>query len=125
MKSRETKEQNYIPKLSEKDVKSSVVDYLDILMSQHRLWYDRLNSGEILALNKDGSQRLVKLCREGTSDYLIIIHGITIFCELKSSTGKQKDSQKEFEVLVVEQGAQYWLVNSFEQFKKLVDKYLE
>ena len=47
-----------------------------------------------------------------------------LFIELKSATGRQEDSQKEYQALVEAQGYRYALVRSFDEFKKLIGNYM-
>ena len=47
-----------------------------------------------------------------------------LFIELKSATGRQEDSQKEYQALVEAQGYRYALVRSFDEFKKLIENYM-
>jgi hypothetical protein len=100
----------------ESDLKSSIANYLQILENQGSLWYERLNSGELLVLNKDGSKRMVNLCRKGTADFITIVRSHVIFIETKSKTGKQSPEQKEFQSKVESVGALYWLVDDFDKF---------
>lgn len=110
----------------ESDLKSSILDFLQIYENQNKLYSDRLNSGKLLVLNKDGSQRLVKLCKEGSADIYFIIYGRVIFIETKRAKGKQRESQKVFQNKVESVSATYWLVDNFDdflnKFKKVVDK---
>lgn len=47
-----------------------------------------------------------------------------LLIELKSATGRQEDSQKEYQALVEAQGYRYALVRSFDEFKKLIENYM-
>jgi len=106
----------------ESDLKSTIYQYLTVCESMGKLWFERLNSGELLVLNKDQSKRLVKLCREGTSDFIVVAFGRPIFIECKKIGGKQSESQKEFQQKVESVGAIYWLVDNFEQFLNLMQE---
>ena len=106
----------------ESDLKSSISNYLQILENQGKLFYERLNSGELLVLNKDKSVRKVKLCRKGTSDFIVVVYGRVIFIETKRKGKTQSDEQKEFQTKVECVSAQYWLVDDFDKFLKLIDK---
>jgi hypothetical protein len=112
-----------LSKPREANLKSQILEYIQILENQGKVYGDRLNSGEILALNKDGSQRLIKLCREGTADIFFIIYGRIIFTETKRKGEKQKPQQKIFQEKVESVGAIYWLVDDFEQFLKLLSDF--
>lgn len=47
-----------------------------------------------------------------------------LFIELKTRTGRQQDTQREYQALVEEQGYRYVVVRSLEQFEKEVNTYL-
>lgn len=111
-------------KPKESDLKSTISDYLQILENQGLLYWDRINSGEILALNKDGSQRLIKLARPGTADLFFIVFGRITFLECKRKGEKQKPEQKIFQDKIENAGAFYWLIDNFEYFKQQIDKIL-
>ena len=49
-------------------------------------------------------------------------HGI--FIEMKHGSGKQTDSQLQFQKSVEEQGYQYIVCKSFDEFKKTIEEYL-
>ena len=63
----------------------------------------------------------------GVADLLLLVpsgpyHGLCI--EMKTQTGRQSDSQKEWEKAVTSQGYAYSLVRSFADFKETIDTYL-
>ncbi|MFA5299102.1 MAG: hypothetical protein WC389_12920 [Lutibacter sp.] len=113
---------DYKPKISEAQLKKSIQDYLQVLENQGVLYWDRLNSGELLVLNKDESKRLVKLCRKGTADIIILFSKKVIYLETKKLGGEQGESQKEFEFKVKNQGAEYYLVDTYEKFLSMIDQ---
>lgn len=56
----------------------------------------------------------------GASD-LIVIHRSTLyFCELKTETGVLSPAQKEFELRVTENGFQYKIFRSLDEFQKFI-----
>jgi len=114
--------------LKEADVKRAVEDYLQLLRNQKKLWFTRLNSGN--AFKEFGGRRYrIKLCDEGTADYLVItmddfLYEETteaIFLEIKSAKGKQSGKQKEFQAEVEEQGCSYFVVRSLEEVEGLLE----
>jgi hypothetical protein len=108
----------------ESNLKNQVIDYLQILENGGYCYYERINSGELLVLNKDGTKRLVKLARDGTSDAMCVIYGRIIFIELKSYSGKQTQNQKEFQKKVESVGGIYWLINDFDNFLNKINEVL-
>ncbi len=103
-----------LPPMSEADLKLAVAEYLEILTNQGKLYADRLNSGEVIILQGQ-SRRRVKLCREGTADFLVLCQGKVIYLECKSSKGRQSPAQRAFELLVKAQGASYYIVRSVDE----------
>ena len=47
-----------------------------------------------------------------------------MFVEFKTETGKQSDAQKEWQVIVENQGYLYRVIRSLEEFKELINWYL-
>lgn len=58
----------------------------------------------------------------GASDLIIVGTGITIFIEMKTPTGRQSDSQKDFEKRVTDLGHIYRISRSLEDFQELIIK---
>lgn len=57
----------------------------------------------------------------GVSDTIVILpNGRLIFVEFKTSKGVQSKSQKEFEKRVTAHGYDYYIIRSFEEFKKII-----
>ena len=119
--------------MKEADLKRAVNDYLQILMNQGKLYYDQLNSGEIVALFGK-SRRRIKLSREGTADFYVLqttelwdgVHATripacrVIFLELKSESGRQSPEQGAFRILVEMQGAEYCLIRSIDELEAIL-----
>jgi hypothetical protein len=60
--------------------------------------------------------------RAGVSDLIVIHNGKVIFVEVKTQTGKQSESQKEFENICKENKQSYYLVRDVVEFIKLFEK---
>jgi len=56
----------------------------------------------------------------GVSDTIIVFPNKVVFCEFKTPTGKQSDSQIDFEARINKLGFEYWIVRDLETFKKIV-----
>jgi len=52
-----------------------------------------------------------------------LYHGL--FIEVKTTTGRQQPSQKEFEYLVSARGYKYVIVRTFDEFKEECENYLK
>lgn len=118
--------------IKEADLKLAVEDYLTYLMNQGKLYFDRLNSGEVIVV-AGKSRRRIKLCREGTADFFVLYSGkpITleyannnprvILLELKSEKGKQRAEQGAFQKVVEAQGAEYHIIRSIEELENVLE----
>lgn len=122
--------------LSEAEVKSGVEEYLTYAMNQGKLWFARLNAGDIYIPNKDGSYRLFKGVGKGTADYLVLqdaaVQGywcsqpkgerllivLATFIECKSSKGKTTKEQDEFEEMITKLNCKYIVVRNVEELIK-------
>lgn len=60
--------------------------------------------------------------RPGVSDTIVIFPGKTVYIEFKTDIGVQSDKQKEFEQVVKQNGQNYYICRSLEQFKSIVEK---
>ena len=99
-----------------------------------RLQYP-LMAGLYFAIPNGGSRNVreaVNLKRSGTlsgvADTFLAFptkyhHGLWI--EFKSLKGKMSDNQMTFQAEVVEQGYEYRIVNSFDEFIKVIKEYLK
>lgn len=107
----------------EADLKSAILDYLQILENRGVIYYDRLNSGSLLVAGKGDKRYKVQLCKDGTSDIFFVNCGRIYFLECKRKGEEQRADQKEFQRKVEEVSAIYWVVDDFETFLKLMQEY--
>lgn len=105
--------------LREADIKRTVDDFLQYEQNAGVLYYDRLNSGEIIVMAGQ-SRRRIKLCREGTADFFVLLKGRIIFLEIKSTKGRLRTEQKCFKVLVESQNAEYYMVRDVEELGEIL-----
>mgnify|MGYP001582166877 CR=1 FL=1 len=115
--------------MSEADLKRTCEDYLQLLQNGGKLIFLRLNSGNLVVSNPDGSyRRRIRGCPSGTADYIIIrsclgescILRIVDFIELKSVKGRQSPDQLAFEDLVTKQGCGYHIVRTLEELQLII-----
>ena len=59
---------------------------------------------------------------KGRSDMVLYYFGKAIHIELKTETGKQRKDQKEWESLMKNQGFDYYIIRSLEEFIELIEK---
>lgn len=98
------------------------------IQNQIRLWcgeHDikcfRCNVGKILTAQNTYFDTGLP---EGFSDLLIFLRGgITIFCEVKTRTGRQREAQKRFEKEMTEFGFKYVVCRSLQDFQSFIQNY--
>ena len=62
----------------------------------------------------------------GVADLVLLFpKGKTVFLEFKAKTGKQKEKQQKFQEEVTKRGFDYYVVKSFEEMVKIIDKTLK
>lgn len=57
----------------------------------------------------------------GISDLVLAYRGRTAFIEVKTSTGRQSDSQKEFQAHIESHGFTYHIVTTLDEFQELIN----
>jgi hypothetical protein len=103
--------------LKEADIKQPCEVYLKSLMYMGKLLYFRLNAGNMLIPNGDGTNRMYRGAPKGTSDGLVMTKDKNIFVEYKRPVGgKQTREQLAFERKVCGMGFEYWLVSDSQAF---------
>ncbi len=116
-------------KETEADIKLTCEEYLKYGQAMGKWIALRLNSGDFILTNPDGShRRRVKGCPKGTADMVVItniggtmMYPIVDFIEFKSEKGRQTKEQKEFEVLVKYQSCGYHVIRSLEDLRAIVE----
>jgi hypothetical protein len=106
---------------------SNISKLIEIEASKYGCITLRLNSGKfyqgILTKTRNLGVILTKLrhiegCPEGTSDLLIIApNSKSIFCETKTLTGKQRESQKKFQDAITNLGHTYIIARNVEDLE--------
>lgn len=111
--------------IPENEILSSCIYLLKIYEKQGKLFFYRQNNIPVSEFR--GGKRIFRAMpngsKYGVSDLLILIPGgfvKVIFCEVKSSIGKQSEHQLSFQESVENIGAEYWLVNSVTKLQELL-----
>jgi hypothetical protein len=63
--------------------------------------------------------------RSGRNDLSLYYRGRALLLELKTSTGRQSDAQKEFERIHTENGNHYRVAYNFEQATQIITNFIE
>jgi hypothetical protein len=80
------------------------------------LCYNLNNSANKIQGNQNKSLGLIK----GRSDMVYYKSGKAIMIEFKNDNGKQLPEQKKWEELIINEGFQYHIIRSIEEFKTLI-----
>ena len=59
---------------------------------------------------------------KGRSDMVLYYKGFSVMIELKTEKGRQSDSQRAWQYLMINQGFRYYIIRSLEEFKELITK---
>jgi len=81
------------------------------------LYFYRVSSSTTI-----GNGRRVRSVDRGISDYLIMLKGQTHYLELKTASGKQSTSQKEFQSNVTMHQCPYYICRSIFEVAALLDR---
>jgi len=116
--------------LSESDIKTAVVDYLDYHQNMGELIYLRLNAGDFIEVRGE-TRRRIKGAPKGCADFVVIrkwypvgapnkAETLVTFFELKSTKGKTTKEQDEFAKLVRDIGCSYFVVRNLEKLEEIL-----
>jgi hypothetical protein len=59
---------------------------------------------------------------KGRSDMVLYYKSFSVMIELKTEKGRQSDSQRSWQYLMTNQGFEYYIIRSLEEFKELIVK---
>ena len=59
---------------------------------------------------------------KGRSDMVLYYKSFSVMIELKTEKGRQSDSQRAWQYLMINQGFRYYIIRSLEEFKELITK---
>ena len=105
-------------KRRESDIVRACLQHLQILENNGTIHYvDRLNSGKMFVPGRNGKGYMVRLCREGTADILVVLRsGANCWIEVKMEGEPQRPKQKEFKIHMLKVPNQfYFIVHSLDE----------
>ena len=104
--------------VKESQIQSAIEDYLRLMERGGRLAYIKNNTGAY----KTERGGYVRFGRAGSSDFLLFLHGGgCIHLEVKTSSGRQSKSQKEYQQMMEGLGHRYLVVRSVAEVAALFD----
>ena len=104
-----------IKKQLEKDIQLAICQYLEL--KRHFFW--RSNTVGMYDPTKKVFRAMPKYGMSGIPDIIVIKDGFFIGLEVKQTKGRQSDSQKEFQRLCKENGAEYHIVTSIDDVREI------
>ena len=118
----------------EADTKKTIADHLQYQMNLGKLWFSRMNSGEVIVCRGERKYK-VQLCPEGTPDFLVLqsellwdgVHATripsvrSIFLEVKAPKKKMTRAQEFMKRLLEAQGAIVEVVRSVEEVQNILE----
>lgn len=124
-------------KQEESRIQTACIKWFDYQYPKYRLLLFAIPNGAYLQGNKQqrakrGARMKREGMREGVADLFLSSPYVDdsysyngFYIEMKTPTGRQAKTQKEFEKAVTEQGYKYKLCRSFDEFKDLITEYLK
>ena len=106
--------------MKESEIQSSIIDYLQLLEKQGKLFLHRVNNMGVYDPKRKAYRVFPKGAKKGFPDIIIIKNGLFIGLEVKTSKGKQSKEQEEMENLMKEHGADYYVVRSLEEVQQII-----
>ena len=70
-------------------------------------------------------RKLATGLKRGASDLIVLLPNRAVFCEVKTPTGVQSETQKDFQEQVEKLGFEYILVRSLLDFQNKIDRYFK
>lgn len=108
--------------MTETQIQSQIIDYLQLLENQGKLFVQRVNNMGVYDPKVKAHRRFPKGAKKGFPDIICLKDGLLIGLEVKTNVGKQSKEQKEMEKLMKEHGAAYFVVRSLDEVIKIVGR---
>lgn len=106
--------------MKESEIQSSIIDYLQLLEKQGKLFLHRVNNMGVYDPKRKAYRVFPKGAKKGFPDIIIIKNGLFIGLEVKTGQGKQSNNQKEVEKELKKHGADYYVVRSLDDVIEIV-----
>ena len=108
--------------MKESEIQSSIIDYLQILENQNKIFFQRINNTPIYDPIGKKFRSMAKGTKKGFPDILVIANGKTIGIEVKTAIGKQSKEQKDIENKFTQHGQEYYVVRTVEEVICILSK---
>lgn len=111
---------HHSPRLKMFSVPNELAMMLGAILKSYRIPDSIVNKAVSQVLDKMRSTGMIS----GVSDTIVVMPNKTIYCEFKTTEGRQSEKQKEFQQIVTNLGHKYYIVRSLEQFKEIINENL-
>lgn len=106
--------------MTETQIQSSIIDYLQVLENQGKLFLHRVNNIGVYDPKRKAYRVFPKGAKKGFPDIIVIKNGLLIGLEVKTGKGEQNVNQIEVEKEFKKHGADYYVVRSLDEVIKIV-----
>ncbi len=106
--------------MTETQIQSSIIDYLQVLENQGKLFLHRVNNMGVYDPKRKAYRVFPKGAKKGFPDIIVIKNGFLIGLEVKTGKGEQSVNQIEIEKEFKKHGAAYYVVRSLDEVIEIV-----
>jgi hypothetical protein len=103
----------------EKTVQERIEDYLSTLAPD--VWFFRMIVGKAFQRDGRGNERPIFYGEPGVADIVVCARGLWLELEVKSATGRQRDTQRKHEKAIRAAHGRYYLVRSLDEARAAVE----
>lgn len=108
--------------MTETQIQSSIIDYLQLLEKQGKLFLHRVNNMGVYDPKVKAYRVFPKGAKKGFPDIICLKDGLFIGLEVKTGEGKQSKEQKEIEKDFKKHGADYFVVRSLKEVIEIIGR---
>lgn len=106
--------------MTETQIQSSIIDYLQVLENQGKLFLHRVNNMGVYDPKRKAYRVFPKGAKKGFPDIIVIKNGFLIGLEVKTGKGEQSVNQIEIEKEFKKHGAAYYVVRSLDEVIEII-----
>ena len=106
--------------MKETQIQSSIIDYLQVLENQGKLFLHRVNNMGVYDPKRKAYRVFPKGAKKGFPDIIVIKNGFLIGLEVKTGKGEQSVNQIEIEKEFKKHGAAYYVVRSLDEVIEII-----
>lgn len=108
--------------MTETQIQSSIIDYLQLLENQGKLFLHRVNNMGVYDPKRKAYRVFPKGAKKGFPDIICLKDGLLIGLEVKTGKGEQSVNQIEIEKEFKKHGAAYYVVRSLDEVIEIIER---